>query len=165
MKKPKGTIQDANTLVFAGGCFWGMEDLFRMQPGVISTEVGYAGGKNDNPTYQNHPGHAEALALTFNPTHTTEDTLLDYFFRIHNPTTLNRQGNDVGSSYRSAIFYADETQKAAAQEAIARNQRHWQDPIVTTLEPLTQFWSAEDYHQEYLQKNPGGYTCHFERDR
>ncbi len=153
------------TLILAGGCFWGMEDLFRMQPGVIATKVGYTGGENDNPTYQNHPGHAEALALTFDPAQTTLATLLDYFFRIHNPTTLNRQGNDIGSSYRSAIFYADEPQKTAAKEAILRNQPHWQDPIVTTLEPLTQFWSAEDYHQEYLQKNPGGYTCHFERNR
>lgn len=142
-----------------------MEDLFRTQPGVIDCEVGYTGGDNENPTYQNHPGHAEALKLSFGPTLTNPSTLLDYFFRIHNPTTKDRQGNDIGSSYRSAIFYANDAQKVAAYESIERNQKHWPEPIVTTVEPLTQFWSAEAYHQQYLQKNPGGYTCHFERTR
>ena len=154
-----------NTIILAGGCFWGMEDLFRTQQGVTKTEVGYTGGENENPTYQNHPGHAEAIKLSFNPQTTDADKLLDYFFQIHNPTTKDRQGNDIGSSYRSTIFYADEAQKATAQESIERNQTYWPSPIVTTLEPLTQFWSAEDSHQEYLQKNPGGYTCHFERTR
>lgn len=154
-----------NTLIIAGGCFWGMEDLFGAQPGVVQTEVGYTGGENENPTYQNHPGHAEALKLTFDPQLTSENQLLDYFFQIHDPTTVNQQGNDIGSSYRSAIFYSSPAQKEAAQTAITRNQSHWQGPIVTTLEPLTQFWSAEEYHQQYLQKNPGGYTCHFERPR
>ena len=154
-----------NTLIIAGGCFWGMEDLFGAQPGVVQTEVGYTGGENENPTYQNHPGHAEALKLTFDPQLTSENQLLDYFFQIHDPTTVNQQGNDIGSSYRSAIFYSNPAQKEAAQAAIARNQTYWQNPIVTTLEPLTQFWSAEEYHQQYLQKNPGGYTCHFERPR
>jgi len=154
-----------NTLVIAGGCFWGMEELFRDQPGVIDTEVGYAGGSNDNPTYENHPGHAEALKLTYDPSATNLDELLDYHFQIHDPTTMNRQGNDIGSSYRSTIFYADEEQKEAAEKAIARNQVYWEQPIVTSIEPLTTFWTAEDYHQDYLQKNIGGYTCHYERAR
>ena len=154
-----------NTLVLVGGCFWGMEELFRDQPGVIDTEVGYAGGINDNPTYESHPGHAEALEITYDPSMTNLDTLLDYHFQIHDPTTMNRQGNDVGSSYRSTIFYQDEDQKQAAEEAITRNQPYWERPIVTSIEPLSKFWLAEDYHQDYLQKNIGGYTCHFERAR
>ena len=153
------------TLVFAGGCFWGVEELFRAQPGVTDTEVGYTGGTNDNPTYEFHPGHAEAIRVTFDESKTSYDDLLDYFFRIHDPTTLNRQGNDVGTSYRSAIFYADEAEKREAEEAIRRNQAFWDKPITTTLEPLATFWSAEEYHQDYLQKNPGGYTCHYERAR
>jgi peptide-methionine (S)-S-oxide reductase len=153
------------TIVFAGGCFWGVEELFRSQPGVTNTEVGYTGGENDNPTYEFHPGHAEAIRITFDETKTSYATLLDYFFRIHDPTTLNRQGNDVGTSYRSAMFYADETEKKEAAEAIRRNQAFWDKPITTTLEPLTTFWSAEEYHQDYLQKHPGGYTCHYERAR
>lgn len=152
-------------LYIAGGCFWGMEELFRTYPGVVDTEVGYAGGENDNPTYENHPGHAETLKITYDPTLTTESELLDYFFQIHDPTTMNRQGNDIGSSYRSSIFYIDETQKTELQKAINRNQVYWDSPIVTRLEQLTQFWPAEDYHQDYLQKNVGGYTCHFERPR
>lgn len=153
------------TIVVAGGCFWGMEDLFAVQPGVVDTEVGYTGGENEHPTYEHHPGHAEALKITFDDTKTSVDTLLDYLFQIHDPTTVNRQGNDVGSSYRSAIFYQTDTEKQQAEAAIERNQVHWDKPIVTTLEPLKAFWSAEDYHQDYLQKNPGGYTCHFERSR
>lgn len=153
------------TIVLAGGCFWGMEELFSVQPGVTATEVGYTGGSNDDPTYEFHPGHAEALRISFDPDATSLGALYDYFFQIHDPTTVNRQGNDVGASYRSAIFYADESQQRAAEEAMARNQAYWQKPIVTTLEPLTTFWSAEEYHQQYLQKNPGGYTCHFERPR
>lgn len=153
------------TIVLAGGCFWGMEELFRMQPGVTDTEVGYAGGKNDHPTYDNHPGHAEAIKITFDEASTNTETLLDYFFQIHDPTTLNQQGNDMGSSYRSTIFYQNETEKAQAEKAIKRNQTYWDNPITTTIEPLNMFWSAEEYHQDYLQKNPGGYTCHFERTR
>ena len=153
------------SLVIAGGCFWGIEDLFRVKPGVISTEVGYTGGRNDQPTYDNHPGHAEALKIDFDEQQTGLDQLLDYFFQIHDPTTLDRQGNDVGDSYRSAIFYADDEQKTAAEAAIDRNQKHWPAPIVTKLESLTKFWPAEDYHQDYLVKNPGGYTCHYERPR
>lgn len=154
-----------NTLVIAGGCFWGMEELFKGQPGLVDTEVGYAGGSNDNPTYESHPGHAEVLKLTYDPNLTTIDALLDYHFQIHDPTTMNRQGNDVGSSYRSTIFYQNNEQNDAAEAAIARNQVHWQQPIVTSVEPLTTFWPAEEYHQDYLQKNVGGYTCHFERVR
>lgn len=153
------------TLLLAGGCFWGMEELFRTQPGVLDTEVGYAGGENDAPTYEHHPGHAEALQITYDSTVTTADALLDYFYQIHDPTTMNRQGNDVGSSYRSAIFYRNDEEKQVAEAAIRRNQPFWQAPIVTSLEPLKTFWRAEEYHQDYLQKNPGGYTCHYERSR
>lgn len=149
----------------AGGCFWGMEELFRKQTGVIDTEVGYTGGQNENPTYERHPGHAEAMEITYDPNQTSFLKILEYFFRIHNPTTLNRQGNDIGSSYRSAIFYQDEEEKQEAEKMIkiVNESGLWKDPVVTTLEPFTKFWSAEDYHQDYLQKNPGGYTCHYER--
>lgn len=148
--------------VLAGGCFWGMEDLFRDQPGVVDTKVGYTGGKNDNPTYHNHPGHAEALEITYNPQRTSYKKLLDFFFQIHNPTTLNQQGNDRGTSYRSAIFYNNEEEKETAQEmiSIVNESGRWEDPVVTTLEPLVRFWRAEDYHQNYLINNPNGYTCH-----
>lgn len=152
-----------HTITLAGGCFWGAEELFRSRDGVVDTEVGYAGGENDQPTYQLHPGHAESLRVSFDPEITSESDLYDYFFRIHDPTTLDRQGNDVGSSYRSAIFYENDRQKQLAEAAIERNQLRWKQPIVTKLEPLTKFWSAEDFHQDYLQKNPGGYTCHYER--
>ena len=146
----------------AGGCFWGMEELFRKIPGVIDTEVGYSGGTNDNPTYENHPGHAETLAIEYEPDKITYQDLLDWFFRVHNPTTLNQQGNDVGSSYRSAIFYQDEEEKKAAETMIqiVDKSKHWENPVVTTLEKFTGFYPAEDYHQDYLQKNPDGYTCH-----
>lgn len=153
------------TAVIAGGCFWGMEELFRMQPGVVDTEVGYTGGDNVHPTYENHPGHAEALKITYDDTKTDYKHLLDYFFRIHDPTTMNRQGNDRGSSYRSAIFYENDEQLKAAKEYIrlTNDAKLYDGPVVTRLEPLDVFYSAEEYHQDYLQKNPGGYTCHFER--
>jgi len=153
------------TIVLAGGCFWGMEELFRQLPGVLDTEAGYTGGKNENPTYQSHPSHAESLQIGYDPTKTDLDHLLDFFFRMHDPTQLNRQGNDLGSSYRSAIFYANEEQKKAAETMIKRvdASHSWRAPVVTTLEPLTKFWPAEDYHQDYLQKIPNGYTCHFLR--
>ena len=154
-----------NELVIAGGCFWGVEELFRTQPGVIDTEVGYTGGDNDTPTYEQHPGHAEAVKITYDPKKTTEAALLDYFFQIHDPTTMNRQGNDIGSSYRSAIFYANDEQRQSAEDAVRRNQIYWKTPIVTQSEQLTTFWPAEAYHQDYLQKHPEGYTCHFERAR
>ncbi len=148
--------------VVAGGCFWGHEELLRAQPGVVDIVVGYTGGQNENPTYESHPGHAEALEITYDPEVTSYTKILDFFFQIHNPTTLNQQGNDRGSSYRSAIFYANEEERARAAEmiAIVNASERWDDPVVTTLEPLTRFWKAEDYHQDYLQKNPGGYTCH-----
>ncbi len=142
-----------------------MEELFRSRPGVIDTEAGYTGGKNTNPSWEFHPGHAEALKITFDEAQTSAAELLDYFFRIHDPTTLNRQGNDIGTGYRSAIFYADDTQKNEGEAAIRRNQAHWDNPITTTLEPLTKFWTAEEFHQDYLQRHPGGYTCHYERSR
>lgn len=148
--------------VLAGGCFWGLEELIRSLPGVRTVDAGYTGGKNEHPTYENHPGHAEALRITYDTEKISYKRILDYFFQIHNPTTLNQQGNDIGTSYRSAIFYADATEKATAEEmiSIVTASKRWRDPVVTTLEPLTHFWLAEEYHQDYLQKNPGGYTCH-----
>ena len=149
-------------IVLAGGCFWGLEDLLRTQTGVIETEAGYTGGKNENPTYEQHPGHAEAVEIAYDPTVTSYKKLLDFFFQIHNPTTLNQQGNDKGTSYRSAIFFGNEEEKQIAEEMIeiVNESGRWDDPVVTTLEPLTRFWLAEDYHQDYLVKNQGGYTCH-----
>jgi len=148
--------------VLAGGCFWGIEDLFRKLTGVISTEVGYTGGKNDHPTYENHPGHAEALLVEYDPAKISYKQILDFFFQIHNPTTINQQGNDIGPSYRSVIFYANETEKSEAEKfiKIVNESERWENLVVTSLEPLNKFWPAEDYHQDYLQKNPDGYTCH-----
>ncbi len=148
--------------ILAGGCFWGMEELFRTLPGVVGTEAGYTGGKNADPTYEFHPGHAEALEVTYDPAIIDYRHILDFFFQIHNPTTLNQQGNDKGTSYRSAIFYVDEEEKKIAEEMIAvvNASGRWKDPVVTTLEPFTHFYNAEEYHQDYLQKHPGGYTCH-----
>lgn len=142
-----------------------MEDLFRVRLGIKDTEVIYLGGSNDHPTYQNHPGHAEGIELTYDPTETSFRLILDYFFRIHNPTTVDRQGNDVGSSYRSAIFYQSEEEKKTAEEmiAIVDASGRWDGKVVTTLEPFTKAWPAEEYHQDYLVKKPNGYTCHFER--
>lgn len=147
---------------FAGGCFWGLEELFRKVPGVLDTEAGYTGGQNDNPTYRNHPGHAEALEITYDDTQTSYWKLLDRFFSIHNPTTLNRQGNDIGTSYRSAVFYQNEAEKQQAHDfiQIVNASGYWKDPVATTLEPFNRFWPAEPEHQDYLERNPGGYTCH-----
>ena len=152
-------------IVLGGGCFWGMQELFRSQPGVIGTRVGYAGGAAVNPTYESHEGHAEVLEIEYDDMKTSYRAILDFFFRVHNPTTFNQQGNDRGSSYRSVIFYSTEAEKQEAEAFIALVNRsgRWEDPVVTTLEPLTQFYPAEDYHQDYLQKNPEGYTCHFVR--
>lgn len=149
-------------IVLAGGCFWGLEELIRKQPGVIDTTVGYTGGSVDNPTYENHQGHAEAVEIEYDSEKTSYKKLLDFFFQIHNPTTLNQQGNDRGTSYRSAIFYSTEEERKEAENFIdiVNKSKRWEDPVVTSLEPLTRFYSAEDYHQDYLQKNPGGYTCH-----
>ena len=150
----------------AGGCFWGMEELLRQQPGVIATEVGYTGGVVAHATYQNHEGHAEAVQIRFDPAKTSFETLLRLFFRIHDPTTLNRQGNDKGSSYRSAIFFNSPAQKSIAEKVKAEVDASgkWKKPIVTEITPAGPWWKAEDYHQNYLQKHPGGYTCHFLRD-
>ncbi|GGD46108.1 peptide methionine sulfoxide reductase MsrA [Malaciobacter pacificus] len=149
----------------AGGCFWGMEDLIRKRAGIVDTHVGYQGGENSHPTYQNHPGHAESVEITYDPEITSFKEILDYFFRIHNPTTVDRQGNDKGSSYRSTIFIQNEEEEKIAKEVIdlVNKSGKWEDTVVTTLEPFSTFWPAEDYHQDYLVKNPNGYTCHFER--
>lgn len=149
-------------IVIAGGCFWGLQELMRQQAGVANTVVGYTGGSNKNPTYQNHPGHSEAVAIDYDDQLTSYQKLLDFFFRIHNPTTLNQQGNDRGTSYRSAIFYGDDNELAQAKQFIelVNQSGRWPDPVVTSLETLDHFYPAEDYHQDYLQKNPGGYTCH-----
>lgn len=147
---------------FAGGCFWGLEELMRTQPGVVDIVAGYTGGDNDNPTYEHHPGHAESLDITYDDTQTSFWKLLDFFFQIHNPTTLNQQGNDIGTSYRSAIFYQNDDEKKQAEDfiKIVNDSKRWPHTVVTTLEPFTKFYKAEEYHQDYLQKNPGGYTCH-----
>ena len=146
----------------AGGCFWGLEELFREQPGVINIEAGYTGGDNENPDYHNHPNHAEAIEIEYDETKSSFKNILDFFFRVHDPTTLNQQGNDKGTSYRSSIFFQDEEEKKEAEDfiKIVNESNRWENPVVTTLEPFTKFWKAEEYHQDYLQKNPGGYTCH-----
>ena len=152
-------------IVFGGGCFWGVEDLVRDLPGVIDTEVGYAGGNNDNPTYDNHPGHAEVVKVVYDPKEISLKRLLDFFFTIHDPTTVNRQGNDVGESYRSVIFYADDEERLMAQRMIDKVNKsgRWRSEVVTKLEPYKQFYAAEPEHQDYLKKNPGGYSCHYQR--
>ncbi|MCK1392372.1 peptide-methionine (S)-S-oxide reductase MsrA [Bradyrhizobium sp. 1] len=151
--------------VLAGGCFWGMEDLIRKQPGVISTRVGYTGGAVKNATYRNHEGHAEAIEIVFNPDKTSFRTMLEFFFQIHDPTTLNRQGNDRGTSYRSAIFYTNDEQKRVAEDTIADVEASglWPGKVVTEVAPSTEFWEAEPEHQDYLERYPDGYTCHFIR--
>ncbi|MGR3838878.1 MAG: peptide-methionine (S)-S-oxide reductase MsrA [Cognatishimia sp.] len=151
--------------VLAGGCFWGMEDLIRRQPGVFKTRVGYTGGDVPNATYRDHGTHAEGIEILFDPDKTSYRHILEFFFQIHDPTTVNRQGNDIGTSYRSAIYYVDETQKAVAIDTIADVDASglWPGKVVTQVEPVSDFWEAEDYHQDYLVKNPRGYTCHFPR--
>ena len=151
--------------VLAGGCFWGMQDLIRKLPGVVSTRVGYSGGANANATYRNHGTHAEAIEIVFDPARTDFRTLLEFFFQIHDPTTRDRQGNDRGASYRSAIFYADERQKAVAEDTIADVEASglWPGKVVTEVTPVGDFWEAEPEHQDYLERKPNGYTCHFVR--
>ncbi|MBC6408421.1 MAG: peptide-methionine (S)-S-oxide reductase MsrA [Rhodobacteraceae bacterium] len=151
--------------ILAGGCFWGMQDLFRRRPGVLRTQVGYTGGDVPHATYRNHGSHAEAIEIVFDPKQLSYRALLEWFFQIHDPTTLNRQGNDRGTSYRSAIFYTDEAQRQIAQETIADVEASglWPGKVVTALEPASDFWPAEAYHQDYLEKHPRGYTCHFPR--
>ena len=154
-----------NTAILAAGCFWGVEELIRALPGVTSTVVGYTGGDVPNATYRNHGTHAEAIQITFDPSILPYRNLLEFFFQIHDPTTRNRQGNDVGTSYRSAIFYLNEEQKNTATALIAEMtaSKKWPGPIVTEVVPASDFWNAEEEHQNYLQKHPYGYTCHFIR--
>ncbi|RYY46427.1 MAG: peptide-methionine (S)-S-oxide reductase [Chitinophagaceae bacterium] len=151
--------------ILAGGCFWGMEELIRELPGVESTVVGYTGGDVPNATYRNHGTHAEAIAIGFDPEKLSYRKLLEFFFQIHNPTTKNRQGNDIGLSYRSAIYYLSDEQKATAEDLIAEMNASgiWPGSIVTEVAPATDFWDAEEEHQAYLQKHPNGYTCHYIR--
>ena len=151
--------------IFAGGCFWGMQDLVRKLPGVVSTRVGYTGGDVKNATYRNHGSHAEGLEIVFNPEETSYRTLLEFFFQIHDPSTPMRQGNDRGASYRSAIYYVDDAQRAEAVETIADVDASglWPGKVVTEVEPASDFWEAEPEHQNYLERSPNGYTCHFAR--
>lgn len=151
--------------ILAGGCFWGVEELIRNLPGVNSTGVGYTGGDVPNATYRNHGTHAEGIEVVFDPATLSYRNLLEFFFTIHDPTTMNRQGNDRGLSYRSAIFYVDDVQKETAQALIKEMDASgkWPGAVVTAVEPASDFWNAEEEHQNYLQKNPYGYTCHFIR--
>lgn len=151
--------------VLAGGCFWGMQDLIRKQPGVVATRVGYSGGDVPNATYRNHGTHAEAIEILFDPERTDYRALLEFFFQVHDPTTKNRQGNDIGMSYRSAIYYVDDEQKRVAEDTIADVEASglWPGKVVTEVEPVGPFWEAEPEHQDYLERYPEGYTCHFPR--
>ena len=151
--------------VLAGGCFWGMQDLIRKRKGVLRTRVGYSGGDVPNATYRNHGTHAEAIEVVFEDTQLSYRDLLEIFFQIHDPTTLNRQGNDRGLSYRSAIYYEDDTQKHVALDTIADVEASglWPGKVVTEVEPVSDFWEAEPEHQDYLERIPNGYTCHFPR--
>lgn len=151
--------------VLAGGCFWGMQDLIRRLPGIVATRVGYTGGDVLNATYRNHEGHAEAIEVNFDPAKTSFRDILEFFFQIHDPSTLNRQGNDVGTSYRSAIFYTDDKQRNIAEETIADVDASgiWPGKVMTEIVAAGEFWEAEPEHQDYLERIPNGYTCHFPR--
>ena len=151
--------------ILAGGCFWGVQDLLRKYPGVISTRVGYSGGDTPNATYRNHGDHAEAVEIIFDPAKISYRKLLEFFFQIHDPTTVNRQGNDLGRSYRSAIFYTNDEQKRVALDTIADVEASglWPGKVVTEVKPAGDFWEAEPEHQDYLERIPDGYTCHFVR--
>jgi len=153
------------TAILAGGCFWGMQDLIRKRDGVISTRVGYSGGDVPNATYRNHGTHAEAIEVVFDPAKLSYRTLLEFFFQVHDPSTFNRQGNDMGASYRSAIYYTSDAQLRIAEETIADVDASglWPGKVVTELEPAGPFWEAEPEHQDYLERIPNGYTCHFVR--
>lgn len=168
--KKMNTKTQLETAILAGGCFWGVEELLRTLPGITETVVGYTGGKTDNPKYDEvktgATGHAESIKIKFDPAKLSYGAILDMFFRMHDPTTRGRQGNDVGTQYRSAIFYRGEAQKKEAEAAVKRAQAsgRWKKPITTEIIPAVKFWPAEDYHQDYLKKHPGGYTCHYVRD-
>jgi peptide-methionine (S)-S-oxide reductase len=153
------------TALLAGGCFWGMQDLLRRYPGVLSTRVGYSGGDVENATYRNHGTHAEAIEIVFDPEQISYRQILEFFFQIHDPSTPNRQGNDLGVSYRSAIFYLDEGQKSVALDTVADVDASglWPGKVVTEIAPAGPFWEAEPEHQDYLERIPNGYTCHFIR--
>lgn len=167
--KGKAAMETTEIAYLAGGCFWGVEELLRKLPGVISTEVGYMGGNTKGATYSivttGTTNHAETVKIVFDPKKLSYQDLLLYFFKIHDPTTLNSQGNDVGTQYRSVIFYTSLTQKDTAEAVKVRVEKAgvWKKPVVTQIQPAGEFWKAEEYHQDYLQKNPGGYTCHYER--
>ena len=158
-------MSDLKRAVLAGGCFWGMQDLIRKLPGVKDTTVGYTGGDVPNATYRDHGTHAEGIEIWFDPAKISYRQLLEFFFQIHDPTTVNRQGNDIGLSYRSAIYYLDEDQKQVAEDTIADVNASgiWPGKVVTELEPVGDFWKAEPEHQDYLERIPNGYTCHFPR--
>ena len=151
--------------ILAGGCFWGMQDLIRRRPGIISTRVGYSGGDVKNATYRHHGSHAEAIEIIFDSSVTSYRDILEFFFQIHDPTTVNRQGNDRGASYRSAIFYVDDEQRRVAEDTIADVNASglWPGNVVTEVSPAGPFWEAEPEHQDYLERYPNGYTCHFPR--
>jgi peptide-methionine (S)-S-oxide reductase len=157
--------QEPEKAILAGGCFWGMQDLIRKRPGVLGTRVGYTGGDVENATYRNHKGHAEAIEILFDPAVTSYRDMLEFFFQIHDPTTLDRQGNDIGDSYRSAIFYTTGEQKRVAEDTIADVEASglWPGKVVTEVTPAGAFWEAEAEHQDYLERIPWGYTCHFPR--
>jgi peptide-methionine (S)-S-oxide reductase len=156
---------ERETAILAGGCFWGMQDLIRKMPGVLSTRVGYTGGDVPDATYRNHGSHAEAIEITFDRSRLSYRELLEFFFQVHDPTTLNRQGNDIGTSYRSAIYYTSDEQREVAETTIADVDASglWPGPVVTEVAPAGPFWEAEPEHQDYLERYPGGYTCHFVR--
>jgi peptide methionine sulfoxide reductase msrA/msrB len=164
-KGGKKNMAKQEVVDLAGGCFWGMQEILRKIPGVLHTEAGYTGGGVENATYRNHEGHAETVQVVYDPQKVSFETLLRWYFRMHDPTTLNRQGNDMGTSYRSAIFYHTEEQRKEAEAFKARLDKrgHFGKPIVTEIVKAGKWWKAEDYHQDYLQKNPGGYTCHWLR--
>ena len=156
---------NTETAILAGGCSWGMQDLLRRYPGVISTRVGYTGGDVPNATYRNHGSHAEAIEIVFDPEQISYRQILEFFFQIHDPSTLKRQGNDIGMSYRSAIYYLDEAQQRVAEDTVADADASglWPGKVVTEIEPAGPFWEAEPEHQDYLERIPNGYTCHFIR--
>ena len=151
--------------ILAGGCFWGAQELLRRRPGIVSTRVGYSGGDTPNATYRNHGDHAEAVEIEFEPSEISYREILEFFFQIHDPSTRDRQGNDIGRAYRSAIFYENESQRQTALDTIADVDASgiWPGPVVTEVEPVGEFWQAEEEHQDYLEKHPNGYTCHYVR--
>ena len=169
-KTMKTLPKKTETTILAGGCFWGMQDILRKIPGILYTEVGYTGGQTKNPRYEDvktgKTGHAEAVRVEFDPEKIGFEKVLSYFFRMHDPTTVNRQGNDIGTQYRSAIFTLSETQKQIAEQKKQEieKSKKWPRPVATEIIEASTFYPAEEYHQDYLEKNPGGYTCHFLRD-